>query len=548
MNMKTLSKYILIAVLGIGLASCDNWLDDVDNTSKVDEAAAWDSEEHIDMQVNYFYTFISAWGFYGGGDFGGNLTEALTDCFKYNHAELGVRAQQAYQYATQKDFMGPNQNALSGWSSVYAQVCKIHQFLNGLDKYSTYGNEKNELWTAQARFFRAFCYFHLAKRYDKIILYDNVPEGTDKPLSDKEAVWDFIQADLDYAIEKLPETWKVGEDTGDVGRINRTMAQAFKSRVMLYAERWQEAYDAADAVVKSGLYKLAATYKQAWAGENSEDIIHFLYRDKLNPSHSFDQYYAPVISTNPYQFGSCGVPSQEMVECFETKDGQDFDWEPWKSGQCTDRPPYEQLEPRFAATIVYPGCSYQGVTMDNSVQGPNGIFQEYGTAAYGWNRTCTGYFLRKMINENHTDLQYTSSSQTMVYLRYAEVLLNKAEAAYRLDKDPSEYQGPMNEVRARVGLPAKDSEGDDWFKDYRKERKVELSFENHLYWDMRRWRLAHTEYTGYRQHGFKIDNGVYNYVETDLDDRVFNEKTYCFPIPYSEVVNNNLVDQFPQWQ
>lgn len=548
MNMKTLYKSLAIALLGLTMGSCDNWLDNVDNTSKVDEEQAWDSEEHIDMQVNYFYTFISAWGVYGGGDFNGNLTEALTDCFKYNHAELGVRAQQAYQYATQKDFMGPNQNALSGWSTVYAQVCKIHQFLEGLDKYSTYGEEKNLRWQAQARFFRAFCYFHLAKRYDKIILYDAVPVGTDKPLSDKEAVWDFIQADLDFAIENLPDTWKVGEDVSDIGRINKLMAQAFKSRVMLYAERWQEAYDAADAVTSSGAYKLVANFKQAWAGENSEDIIHFLYRAKLNPSHSFDQWYAPVIKANEYSYGSCGVPSQEMVESFETKDGEKYDWEPWHKGERTDRPDYESLEPRFAATIVYPGSTWQGVEMDNCVDGENGTFMEYGTAAYGWNRTCTGYFLRKMIDESHTDLKNTSSAQALVYMRYAEVLLNKAEAAYRLGKPASEYQGPMNEVRDRVGLKAKTSEGEDWFADYRQERKVELAFENHLFWDMRRWRLAHIEYTGYRQHGFKIEDGKYNYVETDLDDRVFNEKTYCFPIPYSEVVNNNLVDQFPQWQ
>lgn len=560
MKIKTIYKLMAVAMMSLPLASCNDWLDNVDNKTVVDESQGWDTEDHVDMQVNYFYCYINSWGFYNGGDFNGNLTEALTDCFKYNHAELGVRAQQAYQYATQKDFMGPNQNALSGWSSVYTQVRYIHQFLAGLDKFSTFSEEQNLRWKAQARFFRAFLYFHLAKRYDKIILYDALPEGTDKGLSDKEDVWDFIQADLDYAIENLPDSWKVGEDIGDVGRLTKLMVQAFKSRVMLYAERWQEAYDAANAVTSATVanpsdpskplrvYSLASTYKQAFAGENSEDIIHFLYRSKLNPNHEFDKYYAPVLAGNEYSYGSVGVPSQEMVESYETKDGQEFDWTPWHDGTRTDRPDYESLEPRFQASIVYPGCTYGGVTMDNSVDGKNGIFQQYGTAAYAYNRTVTGYFLRKLIDESHQDLKNTSSAQPLVYLRYAEVLLNKAEAAYRLGLPASEYQGPMNEVRARVGLPGKFTEGDEWFADYRRERKVELSFENHLYWDMRRWRLAHIEYTGYRQHGFRIEKGQYEYVEVDLHDRVFNEKTYCFPIPYSEVVNNNLVNQFPQWQ
>ena len=67
----------------------------------------------------------------------------------------------------------------------------------------------------------------------------------------------------------------------------------------------------------------------------------------------------------------------------------------------------------------------------------------------------------------------------------------------------------MNRVRARKGvnLPGKNSSGDAWFADYRNERKVELAYEGHLFWDMRRWRLAHIEYNNYRCHGFKIVNG-----------------------------------------
>ena len=533
-----------IALLGVTITSCDNWLDDVDNTSKVTDEATWDTVDHVDMQVNYFYSLINSWGQMGGGDANGNLSEAFADAFKYNHAALGVRAQQAYQYATQYNFMQPNQNALSGWSGAYTQIRYINQFLNSMKKFSKFGPEQDLLWEAQARFFRAFVYFHLAKRYDGCIIYDALPEGPDKALSTSEEVWDFIEQDLDFAIENLPETWSATHS----GRINKTMAQAFKSRAMLYAERWQQAYDAADAVVKSGRYSLVSNVANSWKGGNSESIIEFKFNAKQAPNHQFDEWYAPVIASNPYTTGSCGVPTQEMVETYETKDGKDFDWTPWHDGSTTERPDYEQLEPRFAASITFPGSKWQGVVMDNSVEGPNGVFQAYGEGAYGWNKTCTGYFLRKLVDESHTDLQNTRSAQTWVALRYAEVLLNKAEAAYRLNLSASEYQDPMNQVRARVNLPAKHSTGDQWFKDYRRERKVELSYENHLYWDMRRWRLAHIEYDGYRCHGFKIENGEYNYVEVDLDDRRFNEKTYVFPIPYSEVLNNGLVNQYPQWQ
>lgn len=542
MTMKTLYKFMAIAVLGASIASCDNWLDDVDNTSKVDDVAAWDSEQHVDMQINHFYSYINSWGQMIGGEFGGNMTEALTDVLKYNHAALGVRAAQAYQYATQYNYMQPNQNSLSGWSTAYTQIRYINQFLNSMAKYSNFGADQELLWEAQARFFRAFVYFHLAKRYDQCIIYKELPSGPDKALSSKEEVWDFIQEDLDFAIENLPLSW----DEVNKGRIDQIMAQAFKSRAMLYAERWQEAYDAADAVIKSKRYELVAKYADSWKGSNSESIIEFRFDAKQNPSHSFDQWYAPVIDSNDYQFGSCGVPTQEMVESYQAKDGSEIDWTPWHNGS-TETPPYDRLEPRFAATVVYPGSTWQGVVMDNCVNGKNGIFQQYGDGAYGWNRTCTGYFLRKLVDEGHTDLKNTQSAQTWVAVRYAEVLFNKAEAAYNLHLSASEYQDPVNEIRKRVSLPDITSTGDNWFKEYRRERKVELSYENHLYWDMRRWKLAHIEYDGYRQHGFMVENGQFNYIEVDLDDRRFNEKTYCFPIPYSEVTNNGLVDQFPQW-
>lgn len=543
MKMTSIYKLLAIALVGWSTTACDNWLDNVDNTSKIDDEATWDTEEHIDMQVNYFYGYLNSWGVYGGGDAGGNMIEGFCDALKYNHEALGVRAKQAYQYVTEPGFMSPSQNCLSGWSSVYTQVRYINQFLNSMQKFSKFPEEQNTLWEAQARFFRAFSYFHLAKRYDGGIIYDKLPDGPNAPLSTKEELWDFIEQDLDYAIEKLPSKW----DDVNAGRIDKIMATAFKCRVMMYAERWQKAYDAAVEVENSKRFSLVSNYANATKGSNSEAIIQFKYDAMQRPAHDFDELYAPVISTNPYQFGSCGVPTQEMVECYETKDGHAYDWGEWHRGSKV-RPDYESLEPRFAATIVFPGCTYQGVVMDNSVEGPNGVFQEYGTAAYGWNKTCTGYFLRKLIDESHTDLKNTRSGQTWVTLRYAEILLNKAEAAYHLDMAASEYQTPMNQVRARVGLPGKTSTGDRWFDDYVRERKVELAYEGHLYWDMRRWKLAHEQYNGYRCHGFKIVNGEFNYVEVDLDDRVFDAKTYCFPIPHSEVINNNLVNQFPQWQ
>ena len=100
---------------------------------------------------------------------------------------------------------------------------------------------------------------------------------------------------------------------------------------------------------------------------------------------------------------------------------------------------------------------------------------------------------------------------------------------------------------AKIGLT-----GTAVFDAIRKERKIELAYENHLYWDMRRWKLAHTAYNNYRVHGLKITpagNGYsYEYVDCDLQDRKFLQKTYVMPIPSSEISNNSAIQQYDEWK
>ena len=286
---------------------------------------------------------------------------------------------------------------------------------------------------------------------------------------------------------------------------------------MLYANRWQDAYDAANNVIALKLYGLTDKYEDAWKGNNKEAILEFDYDAANGPNHLFDRYYVP--QCDGYDNGSTGTPTQEMVECYESKNGEKIDWTPWH-GITDETPPYDQLEPRFAATVIYRGCTWKGKKMDCSLDGKNGVFMPYREQGTSYGKTTTGYFLRKLLDETLTDVKNGKSAQPWVEIRYAEVLLNKAEAAYRLNKI-GEAQSAMNEVRARVkvNLPGKSSTGEAWFKDYRNERKVELAYEGHLFWDMRRWELAHIEYNNYRTHGFKII-GATNTYEYDWIGRI----------------------------
>ena len=496
--MKTLAKIFSAGLLTLSIASCNDWIDDIRNTSSIDDAAAFESEETVTLYVNGFYTWLNSYGQFGDRQFNGSLTEAMTDIFKYSGSNLTARAGQPNQYAELATPMSPDGNLLSCWDNAYSCIRRLNQFLILEQQYAGKFREEIRLqWQAQARFFRAFINFQLAKRHGgSIILFDALPDGPNRARSTAEQVWDFIEADLDFCAENLPDEW----NAANKGRVTKYAALAFKSRAMLYAKRWQKAYDAANEVIKSGRYSLVAEYAEAWKGNNSEAILEFDYNRNLGPYTQFDANYAPSTDGST---ASCGpAPTQELVESYEAKDGSKINWSKWH-GSTNEYPPYNELEPRFAATVLYPGCTWKGITLDLSVQGPNVTFFNYGEQAASLGNTCSGYLLKKLLNESMTDVVSVKSDQPWVEIRYAEVLLNFAEAAYRLDKT-ADAQDAMNQVRARVGLPAKTSTGNAFFADYRNERKVELAFEGHLYWDMVRWQLCATEYNNYRRHGIKV--------------------------------------------
>lgn len=538
---KVLYKVTLVTTLLLIFTSCNDWLDKVPQTDFVSDQIIWENEESVNLYINGFYTYIHKYGQFGENQFSGSLTESLTETFKYGSYALGNRAGHPNNYVMNPDAITSAGCLYGVWSTAYDNIRRVNQFLDLQQKYSKSSVEKNSVWEAQARFFRAYVYFQLAKRHGGVILYTDLNVTNNKARSTAQETWDLIVSDLDFAAQKLPKTW----DSANKGRVTKGAAFAFKSRAMLYAERWQDAYNAADSVIKLNQYGLVDDYAQAWKGNNKESILEFNYT-QLGPNHTFDQYYVPFC--DGYEFGALGTPTQEMVEAYEKTDGTKIDWTPWH-GKTTTSPPYDQLEPRFKATIIYKGATWKGKVMDCSVNGTNGAFMAYREQPYSYGKTTTGYFLRKLLDEKLIDVKGTKSTQTWVEIRYSEVLLNKAEAAYRLNRI-GDAQTAMNEVRARVGvaLPGKTSTGIAWFNDYMNERKVELAYEGQLFWDMRRWKLADTAYTGYRVHGIKINGTNYEYITCDDQDRKFLKKLYILPIPDEELKNNSLIEQYDEWK
>ena len=161
-----------------------------------------------------------------------------------------------------------------------------------------------------------------------------------------------------------------------------------------------------------------------------------------------------------------------------------------------------------------------------------------------------------MVDEGHDVVAYPGGVAPFTIIRYAEVLLNKAEACYNLGKT-SEANEAITAIRTRVGLPYTPKGGSELWTAIRQERRVELAYEGHWYWDLRRWGVAHKQYpeglTGYQVHGLKIDdNGdgtfTYEYVSVDNEDREFQERMYRLPMPDGELENNKLAEQYKEWK
>ncbi|MCI2122086.1 MAG: RagB/SusD family nutrient uptake outer membrane protein, partial [Bacteroidales bacterium] len=401
----------------------------------------------------------------------------------------------------------------------------------------------------ECRFFRGWMYFELTKRHLQCILYDEdmTKYTRNTPLSTEEECWDFVEEDLEYAAANLPST-------SSTYRVTKGAAYAMLSRSMLYAERWDVAQAAADSVIGSGLYSLMPSYKDAWsvlASEgNTESILDYEY-NKEGLTHNFNDNFTPGGDTHS-SINAKGTPTQEMVESYELATGGYPDWSEWHTAEgTTDTPPWDKLEPRFAATILYNGCQWKERTIEAYVGGEDG-FQAWKTKPTTDGKSTTGYFLRKLLDENWDYNVYSGSLEPWIAIRYAEVLLNGAEAyCHGDDLNYEKARSYVNQVRTRVGLPGLTSTGDDLLNGIMHERKVELAYEGQLYWDMRRWKRAESEYSNYRVHGIRIDKTTagytYTYVEADDTDREFPEKLYQIPLPEDELESNSSVSQFTGW-
>ena len=263
---------------------------------------------------------------------------------------------------------------------------------------------------------------------------------------------------------------------------------------------------------------------------------------------SCDQY------NNPNGYGGWGgnCPLQELVDAYEVvKDGvaSKFDWNnPEEKAN-----PYANRDPRFYATILYDGAkwmtrnveTYFDVDSNGNITG-GGKDTKFGNDS--WNASPTGYNMKKFMDEGYALNSWNFCARNWIHLRMAELYLNKAEALYHIGDEEGAREA-LKPVRQRAGMPAVTATGADLLEAIKNERRIEFAFEEHRYFDVRRWKEA-PKYFGSTVHAItikKYPDGKKTYevdkLRSDVGgDRKWDDKMYWLPISKSEMDKNpNLV-------
>lgn len=405
----------------------------------------------------------------------------------------------------------------------------------------------------EAFFLRAMFHFELVERYGSAVLATRI-FGQDEELNLPRNTFDqcvsSILLDCDSAIARLPlytETW----NTTNRGRATQTAAMALKARMLLYAAspqynpandltKWQKAADAAKAIIDlgTGVHTLITPYNNIPLFGTVPYNKEVIFATQATSRNDIEQNNAPI----SYD-GALGRtnPTQEMVDAFEMKTTGRLISDPL-SGY-SDLAPYTNRDPRFDLIIFYNGRTYKSKTVDTYIGGKDGI----GTNI---NATKTGYYLHKFFNDGVTwnSASNTLSRRPWVIFRYGEVLLNYAEALNEAQPGNIDVLTKLNLLRTRAGIPVLQTTnptGNGYVANNQaairerihNERRVELCFEGHRFFDIRRWkegaRFLNTPLTGMRI--TKNANNTFSYQRFQADTRVFSDKNYLYPISQTEL-------------
>lgn len=569
--MKNIIYIMLFLVLG--LTACDDFLDRAPDVNL--------DEEKV------FTDFLNAQRFQA--DIYSGLTGRFNALGSYLPVPLSSASDESESFAGYFGTKGFNMGNYNGLDAniyfYYSAIRKANLFMKNAELIPFPDAKTKSQMLGEVHFLRAFYFNEMLKRFGGMpIMTENdlfVPgEDLMRPRDSYRDCFAFIMSDLNNAINSLPVTL----NTNEYGRATKGAAMALKARMLLYAASplfssktgilgvggtaddwldkdgktwWLKAAEAAKAVIDlkdadgNAVYAL---YKTTAANKADDyEKLFFKRRENGNKEIIFYKHEAPVGFDNAEinvwmpngDFGGAGAvqPTNNFVKLFEMSNGKYID----EQGANYDATkPYLNRDPRFYKTIIYQGSTWQGVTLDmstTSLQFPAGTF-------------LTGYFVRKYVPEEIKKASTTTVYHNWIFYRLAEMYLNYAEAMNEVEGPTQQVRDAINAVRSRSGvidIPV-DLTGDKKSMRTRiqRERAIELSFEEHRWWDARRWstgdegELAAKWFSGPMNRVLITKSGsTVTYSEESYFTRIYQPNNNLYQIPLGEMYKNPLFVQNP---
>jgi len=539
-------KITLLSLTALLFFSCSKKLDQTPKTD-LSDVNFWNNINDMKLACNYLYTFLPP-------------IDTHTDDVMSADA-FGLSANSV----SDGSWLPPSTS--DAWTNDYGLIRACN---NILEKSGKVVGDQAIIgkYLGETRFFRAWAYFDLVKRYGDVPLVMKTLQLTDTLLytakTNREVILDSVYADLDFAAAHLPAS--NAQASEEYGRITSTAALAFTSRVGLfegtrmkffnqngYQAHLQKAITASDAVIAAGsnaLFTYPAKpdssyyYLFQYSGEgqaNPENILVRIYGENQVNDISANNYTREVLDEGLL------MPTGNFTSSYLYKDGLPSDKSPYYQTQTDTYTEFENRDPRMAMTVFNKKSWY--------VSGLYVPTFDYSQTGY---RSCKYYIAADWtINVSYID---------NIIIRYAEVLLNNIEARFELNGSVTddELDATLNLIRTRATMPALTngfvtSNGLDMRTEIRRERRIELAFEGFRYWDLLRWKTAEIELpqtiTGVKY--FPNEQGQLDdphltpdgfVIAQDVGKRHFKpERDYLWPIPTQELGLNKKLTPNPNW-
>lgn len=558
--------HIILMSAALMLTSCnDSFLDRIPHDALTD-ANYWQTETHLSSVANTFTSSLS------GKDWL-NKTEIMADSAPWSVTTAWRTIGGGY-------FTSDASQINSVWSAAYTGIGRTNYFLNNYQRATGVKEEVRERYAAEAYFYRAYNYWILTSLFGDVPLVTSelnvespdVFRGRDA----RKDVIDRITKDLEDHYKALPEYVAAG--SSDFGRVSQCAALALLSRIYLYNGRYEDAVSACERAMSSTYYKLYSTGhpdvdyvnlfnytgRASRNPANKETLIAFVYNYDLGESsrtsHNLSrECWVP----NDY---ARFTPTASMIECYLTKDGKI--WDPNSATSYEDV--FKDRDPRMTQSILAPGTKWEGGESGDMLSTDKTVFTypKFDNSKDGC-MSYTGYYMRKYV-EPSTVKDVGHDDNDIVLIRYAEVLLNYAEAKEQLGTlTQSDIDKTINLLRDRVGMvhlnlseiPA----GSDIRTEIRRERRVELFFEGHRYFDIIRWKqgeILGEDLLGVRKDYLdpaRLKEGIIGNLKWKTvngkeylvleSGRTFDpEKNYLLPVPFTQMqLNPQLAPNNPGW-